>query len=104
MRMLMRVSIPNMAGGKGIDADMIGPRIRELAEKLHPEAAYFFPEHGHRTGIWVFDLKDPSDLPSLTEALFAELNASVEVFPTMNIEDLKRGLAKRDEQRAAHVR
>jgi hypothetical protein len=40
----------------------------------------------------VFDLKDPSELPALTEPLFSKLGAQVEMFPVMNREDLQNGL------------
>jgi hypothetical protein len=40
----------------------------------------------------VFDLQDPSQLPSITEPLFSKVNATVEMFPVMNQEDLQKGL------------
>jgi hypothetical protein len=47
----------------------------------------------------VFDLKEPSQLPSLTEPLFNKLNAQVEMFPVMNQEDLQNGLQQLGENR-----
>jgi len=40
----------------------------------------------------VFDLKDPSQLPSITEPLFSSVNAKITLFPVMNQEDLQKGL------------
>jgi hypothetical protein len=31
--------------------------------KLKPEAAYFLPEHGLRSAIMFFDMKDTSEIP-----------------------------------------
>jgi len=40
----------------------------------------------------VFDLKDPSQLPPISEPLFSKLNAKIQLFPVMNQEDLQKGL------------
>jgi len=40
----------------------------------------------------VFDLEDPSQIPSIVEPMFSKLNATVEMFPVMNREDLQKGL------------
>jgi hypothetical protein len=93
MRTLMKVTMPVGAGAPSVKDGTIERLISETANRLRPEASYFYPEHGHRTCIMVFDLKSPSDLPAITEPLFTELNASVEMFPAMNAEDLKKGLA-----------
>ncbi len=45
-----------------------------------------------RTAFIVFDLKDPSQLPAISEPLFSKLKATIEMFPVMNQEDLKKGL------------
>ena len=61
-------------------------------EKLHPEAAYFFPEAGKRAGMIFFDMKEPSDIAQLAETLFSSGNAAVEFVPVMNGDDLKKAL------------
>jgi hypothetical protein len=52
------------------------------------------PEDGIRTAFIVFDLKDPSELPALTEPLFSNLKANIRMFPVMNREDLETGLGR----------
>lgn len=101
MRTLMKVTLPIGAGAPGVQDGNIERVLGETANRLRPEASYFYPEHGHRTCIMVFDLKNPSDLPWITEPLFTELNASVEMYPAMNADDLKKGLAAYLEQNAA---
>jgi hypothetical protein len=39
--------------------------------KLKPEAAYFAAEHGHRSAMMFFDMKDASDILGIVEPLFA---------------------------------
>lgn len=92
MRTLMRVSIPVEAGNRAIRDGSLERAIGGTIDRLRPEATYFYPESGHRTCLMVFDLKSPSDLPRISELFFMELNAAVEMFPVMNLEDLKTGL------------
>ena len=101
MRTLMKVTMPVGAGAPNVKDGTIERVLGETANRLRPEAAYFYPENGRRTAIMIFDLKNPSDLPTITEPLFTELNASVEMHPVMNAEDLKNGLAAYLEQNAA---
>jgi hypothetical protein len=63
-------------------------------EEFKPEAAYFFPENGVRTALFVFDLKKESDIPYVVERFFSGLGANVTVTPVMNANDLKAGLQK----------
>ncbi len=94
MRTLLRVTIPADAGNKGIQDGTIQRVIADTMERLRPEAAYFLAEQGMRSGMFVFDLKDSSDIPSIAEPFFAGFNAAVEFTPVMNAEDLKKGLEK----------
>jgi hypothetical protein len=101
MRTLMRVSIPVEPGNRSIKDGTLESTIQRTMERLRPEAAYFYSENGRRTCLMVFDLKSPSDLPTITEPFFMDLNAEVEMYPVMNLEDLKRGLSSMMEQHAA---
>jgi len=68
--------------------------MKETFEQLQPEAAYFGPENGVRTAFIVFDLKDPSELPRISEPLFRAMKANVQMFPVMDREDLQKGLGQ----------
>ncbi len=68
--------------------------IQGTIERLRPEATYFGPEGGVRTAFIIFDLEDPSQIPSIAEPLFSKLNASVEMFPVMDRDDLQKGLGQ----------
>jgi hypothetical protein len=67
--------------------------MQSMMEKLKPEAAYFGPEDGKRTAWIIFQMDDPSQLPAISEPLFSEFNARVEVFPVMDRDDLEKGLS-----------
>jgi hypothetical protein len=65
----------------------------ELAEKINHEVAYLLPTDGERSAMFVFDMQDGTALPSIVEPLFRALDASVELSPVMNLDDLQKGLA-----------
>jgi hypothetical protein len=89
---MLKVKMDTAAGSRAV-ADGTMPQVMgETLARLQPEAAYFGPEGGVRTAFIVFDLKDPSQIPSITEALFDKLGATCEMFPVMDREDLQKGL------------
>ena len=92
MRMMMKVQMDTEAASKAIADGDLPQFMGEMFGRLEPESAYFGPEDGVRTAFIVFDLEDPSQLPALTEPLFRELKATVEVFPVMDQEALQKGL------------
>ena len=91
--MMMKVKMDTAAASKAIQAGRMPTVMRSLMEQLKPEAAYFGPDGGYRTAFIIFQMDDPSQLPSISEPLFSEFNATVEVFPVMDREDLERGLS-----------
>ena len=92
MRTMLKIKMDTEAGSRAIEDGSMPQLMQETLGKLEPEAAYFGPENGVRTAFIVFDLQDSSQLPALTEPLFRELKATVEMFPVMNREDLQKGL------------
>ena len=94
MRMMMRITIPVEEGNKAIKDGSLPQILQSVLQDLKPEAAYFAPIDGLRSGFVFFDLKDSSDLPRITEPLFQGFNATVEFTPAMNVDDLKAGLGK----------
>ena len=94
MRMMLKATMDTAAGTKAIESGRLPQVMQSLMEQLKPEAAYFGPNDGCRCAFIVFDMADPSQLPVLTEPLFGELNARIEIFPVMDRDDLERGLSQ----------
>ncbi len=92
MRMMMKVKMDTEAGSRAIESGEMPKLLAQMMERLQPEAAFFGPEGGVRTAFIVFDLKDPSDLPSISEPLFSAAKAKIEMFPVMDRADLQKGL------------
>ncbi len=92
MRCLMKVNIPVENGNEAALSGKLGSTVESILNELKPEAAYFTAEKGQRGGIIVVDLKDSSQIPAIAEPWFLAFNAQVEIFPCMNVEDLKQGI------------
>ena len=92
MRMMLKVQMDTEAGSRAIADGSMPKALGEMMERLQPESAYFGPEDGVRTAFIVFDLKDPSQIPAISEPLFSKMKASIKMFPVMNRDDLQKGL------------
>jgi hypothetical protein len=90
--MMLRASMPVVAGNKALKDGSLPKTVQSLTEQLKPEAVYFTACGGERTMYMVFDMKDSSQLPSIAEPLFTALEASIDIQPAMNADDLKKGL------------
>ncbi len=90
MRMLMKVTMPVERGNKLAKDGKLGETLEGILADLRPEAAYFIEMDGHRTGIIVVDIADPSQIPMIAEPFFLALEAHVELHPAMTPEDLAK--------------
>jgi hypothetical protein len=94
MRMMMKVSMPVEAGNKGVKEGILPKTVMRFVEQMKPEACYFGPDGGKRTAFFFFDLQDPTLIPTVAEPFFTNLNASIEMTPVMNLEEMKVGVEK----------
>jgi len=90
MRMLLKVSIPVEAGNANVKSGSLGSKIESILAEQKPEAAYFTLDNGMRTGFIFLDIQDSSQLPAILEPWFLAFNASIELTPVMNGEDLAK--------------
>lgn len=94
MRTLLKIVCDTAVSNKALLDGTLAQIIQSTMEKIQPEASYFGTSEGSRSCFMVFDLKDPSDMPSIAEPLFLNLGGNVEFMPVMNMEDLQKGLEK----------
>jgi hypothetical protein len=90
--MMMKLQLDTEAASRAIADGSLPQLMQDTLETLRPEAAYFGPEDGVRTAFIVFDLEDPSQIPSISEPLFSKVRARIQMFPVMDREDLQKGL------------
>jgi len=93
MRAMLKVTVPVEQGNKTILDGTLPRLIQETSERIKPESAYFTIEGGKRTAFFFFDLTDSSQMPAIGEPLFMHLNATLELTPVMNAQELQKGLA-----------
>src|SRR5262252_4036874 len=94
MRMMLKFTLPVETSNAAINDGSLGRTMESILSKLKPEAAYFTPLEGKRGGMIFFDLADPSQIVETVEPFFLGLNATTELVPVMNADDLRKGLAK----------
>lgn len=94
MRMMMKVSIPVEAGNHGVKEGSLPKTVMGFVDQYKPESCWFTAEEGKRTAFFVFDLKDPTLIPSVAEPFFMNLHAAITLSPAMNLEDMKVGVEK----------
>ncbi len=63
MRMLMEIKIPMEPFNTAVRQATVGQKMRKILEATKPEAAYFSEHEGHRAGILIVDMKEPSEIP-----------------------------------------
>ena len=92
MRVLLKATMDTERGNQAIEDGTMQEALQGVLEQLNPEAAYFYPEGGKRTAIFIFDLDDPSQLPPLSEPFFRTAASEVRMWPVMTADDLRSGL------------
>ncbi len=100
MRILVTFSMNPEKGDQLIKEGRIGETMGSILDDLQPEAAYFTDVEGTRGGFLVVNMDDASQIPAITEPLFLELGATVQMHPVMTPEDL-RGAAGESLQQIA---
>jgi hypothetical protein len=91
---MMKVSIPVEMGNKGVKEGMLPKTVMSFVDTMKPETAFFTAEGGKRTAFFVFDLSDPTMIPTIAEPFFMNLHASIEFAPVMNLAEMKAGVEK----------
>jgi hypothetical protein len=94
MRTMMKVMFPVGPANKGLSDGSFPKAIESFIEQTKPEATYFTAQNGQRTAIFVFDLKDAAQIPTICEDFFQSYDAEIELAPVMNLEDLRAGITK----------
>jgi hypothetical protein len=88
MRLMLRFSIPVENGNEALADGTLQTAIKELVDRVQPEAAYFHLEDGKRAGTIFFEASSQSQMALINEPLFKKLNAAVDIQPAVSLEEL----------------
>ena len=94
MKMMLIVKIPAVKGSQAIHDGTLPKTVMGFIEKMKPEGSYFTTEEGKRAAYFFFDLSDATQIPSIAEPFFGNLDAEIELKPVMTAQDLKAGIEK----------
>ncbi len=92
MRFFVRVIFDIESGNRAASDPDFTKNIQGFMEKNKAEAGYFSVINGERTGIFIIDMPSPDMIPVIGLPFF-KMGARVEFYPTMNLEDLRKGLS-----------
>ena len=93
MRIMVKFWVPVEAGNAAIRNGKLEKVFGQLLEDLKPEAGYFYPGDGERSGFFVIDMEDSWRVADTVERFFFGLNARVALTRAMNGEDLHKALS-----------
>lgn len=89
MRLLMNVTMPHEPFNTAVRDGSVGEKLERILKETEPESVYFTEHSGHRGAVLIFDLADPSKIPSVAEPWFLVFHADVEFRIIMTPEDLR---------------
>jgi len=91
--MMIKFALPVEASNAAIRTGKLQKIFQQLAEDLKPEAGYCFLSGGERSGFFVVDIRESSQVAEIAERLFFGVNAKIELVPVMTADDLRKGLS-----------
>ena len=90
MRFLVKVTLPHETVNAMMVSGQFEKTMQSILGDMKPEAAYFTENEGFRTGYFIVDMQNVSDMPRLAEPFFHAFEAFVEFHPVMLPEDLQK--------------
>ena len=90
MKMLLTVDIPHEPFNSLVKSGKAGEILGRILEAIKPEAAYFTEQDGKRGGVFVIDVRTPSDVPAFAEPFFLNFQANCKFRILMSPEDLQK--------------
>ena len=74
------MTLPVEKGNQAFNEGSLGRTMESIMSKLKPEAAYFAPLDGKRSGMIFFDVTEPSQIVEAVEPFFLNLNAGLSLY------------------------
>lgn len=89
MKMLLMVEFPHEPFNALVKSGKIGEIMNRILETIKPEATYFTEQDGMRSGIFLIDIEDPSEIPGYAEPFFLNFQANCKLRVVMSAQNLQ---------------
>ncbi|MBV7493300.1 panthothenate synthetase [Pseudomonas sp. PDM24] len=89
MKMLLMVEFPHEPFNALVRSGKIGEIMNRVLETIKPEATYFTEQDGMRSGIFLIDVEDPSEIPGYAEPFFLNFQANCKFRVVMSAQNLQ---------------
>lgn len=90
MKFMLTVAMPNEPFNSLVRNGKVGGILNRINDSIRPEATYFTEIDGKRTGVYIVNLQDVSEIPHYAEPFFLNFQAECRFRPVMTPEDLKK--------------
>lgn len=90
MKFIMKVRMSLERGNDAMRNPQFGLRMQQLLSEIKAEATYFSVINGQRGAYIIINLNDPSEMPAVAEPFWYWLNADIEFYPVLSLEDLAK--------------
>ena len=90
MKILLNVVLPHEPFNTLVKKGKAGEILGKIQEEIKPEAVYFTEQNGKRSGLYIVNLNQASDIPKLAEPFFLNFNADCHLQLVMTPEDLMK--------------
>jgi hypothetical protein len=90
MRMLLTAEIPHEPFNTLLREGKAGEIIGRILEAIKPEAVYFTEHDGMRSGIFLINMDDPSQIPFFAEPFYLSFQANCKFRLVMSPADLQK--------------
>ena len=83
------VEFPHEPFNALVRSGKIGEIMNRILETIKPEATYFTEQDGMRSGIFLIDIEDPSEIPGYAEPFFLNFQANCKFRVVMSAQNLQ---------------
>jgi len=90
MKYLMKIGFPTQQTNDRIAGTDFGKKMQELLSEVKADATYFTVIDGQRGCFILVEIADATQMPAKAEPFFHWLNATIEFFPVMLLDDFEK--------------
>ena len=90
MKFLLNVILPPEPFNTLVKKGKAGEILAKIENEIKPEAVYFTEQDGKRSGIYIINVNQLSDIPKFVEPFFLNFNADCRIRIAMTPEDLMK--------------